>query len=80
MYKERRSQRECWTDRGSCAAEESGIVVFQGLGQVIGLVVAGPLYDLGGSQYPFGFGASVTLVMLLLVPYLARPSRSGDTD
>ena len=51
---------------------------FGSLGQVIGLVVAGPLYDLGGSQYPFGFGGAVTLAMLLLVPYLTRPSRTGD--
>ena len=52
---------------------------FGSLGQVIGLVVAGPLYDLGGSQYPFGFGGAVTLAMLLLVPYLTRPSRTGDS-
>ena len=47
---------------------------FGSLGQVAGLVLAGPLYDLGGSQYPFGFGAVVTLVMLALVPSLTRPS------
>ena len=52
---------------------------FGSLGQVIGLVAAGPLYDLGGSQYPFGFGGAVTLAMLLLVPYLTRPSRTGDS-
>lgn len=46
---------------------------FGSLGQVGGLILAGPLYDLGGSQYPFGFGVAVTLAMLLLVPYLARP-------
>ena len=46
---------------------------FGSLGQVVGLVVAGPLYDLGGSQYPFGFGVAITLAMLLLIPYLARP-------
>ena len=51
---------------------------FGSLGQVAGLVLAGPLYDLGGSQYPFGFGAAVTLVMLALVPSLTRPSTDGD--
>ena len=51
---------------------------FGSLGQVLGLVVAGPLYDLGGSQYPFGFGAAVTFAMLLLIPYLARPSEPED--
>lgn len=50
---------------------------FGSLGQVLGLVIAGPLYDLGGSQYPFGFGACVTLVMLGLVPLLARPGGAG---
>lgn len=50
---------------------------FGSLGQVAGLVLAGPLYDLGGSQYPFGFGAAVTLVMLGLVPFLVRPERDG---
>ena len=46
---------------------------FGSLGQVGGLVLAGPLYDLGGSQYPFGFGALVTLTLLLILPFLARP-------
>jgi len=53
---------------------------FGSLGQVIGLVVAGPLYDLGGSQYPFGFGAAVTLLMLLLVPYLVQPDGPDDAS
>ena len=52
---------------------------FGSLGQVAGLVMAGPLYDLGGSQYPFGFGAAVTLGMLVLVPYLARPLGEEET-
>jgi hypothetical protein len=46
---------------------------FGSLGQVGGLVLAGPLYDLGGSQYPFGFGALVTLTLFLILPFLARP-------
>ena len=52
---------------------------FGSLGQVTGLVVAGPLYDLGGSQYPFGFGVAVTLTMLLLVSCLRRPT-AGHTE
>ena len=52
---------------------------FGSLGQVVGLVVAGPLYDLGGSQYPFGFGACVTVFMLVMVPMLTRPSRQTET-
>jgi MFS family permease len=49
---------------------------FGSLGQVIGLVIAGPLYDLGGAQYSFGVGAIVTLMLVCMVPYLARPARS----
>ncbi len=49
---------------------------FGSLGQVIGLTIAGPLYDLGGSQYPFGFGACITLMLVALVPYLARPPKA----
>ncbi|MDA9930881.1 MFS transporter [Alphaproteobacteria bacterium] len=48
---------------------------FGSLGQVIGLVIAGPLYDLGGSQFPFGAGTLITLVLVLVIPFLARPNR-----
>jgi len=51
---------------------------FGSLGQVTGLVMAGPLYDLGGSQYPFGVGAIITFGMLVLVPFLARPLRDSE--
>ena len=51
---------------------------FGSLGQVGGLVLAGPLYDLGGSQYPFGFGAVVTLSLFVILPFLARPATSSD--
>lgn len=51
---------------------------FGSLGQVIGLSIAGPLYELGGSQYPFGFGAAVTLALVLMVPFLARPGKQPD--
>ena len=47
---------------------------FGSLGQVIGLVVAGPLYDLGGTPYPFSFGALVMLGMLAILPFLVRPT------
>jgi len=49
---------------------------FGSLGQVAGLVVAGPLYDLGGSQYPFGFGAVVTICLVAIVTRLARPPQN----
>lgn len=49
---------------------------FGSLGQVIGLSIAGPLYELGGSQYPFGVGALVTLILVLMVPFLTRPPRA----
>ncbi len=49
---------------------------FGSLGQVVGLVVAGPLYDLGGSQYPFGFGAVVTICLVAIVTRLARPPQN----
>ncbi len=47
---------------------------FGSLGQVIGLVVAGPLYDLGGTSYPFSFGAVVMVAMLAILPFLVRPA------
>ncbi len=47
---------------------------FGSLGQVIGLVVAGPLYDLGGTSYPFSFGAVVMFAMLAILPFLIRPA------
>ena len=49
---------------------------FGSLGQVFGLVIAGPLYELGGAQYSFGVGTIVTIVLLVIVTQLARPKRS----
>ena len=43
---------------------------FGSLGQVGGLVLAGPLYNLGGAHYSFGFGAAVTLILLAVVFHL----------
>ena len=45
---------------------------FASLGQVAGLVLAGPLYQLGGSHYPFAFGAGITAVLLGVVFVLKR--------
>ena len=45
---------------------------FASLGQVAGLVLAGPLYQLGGSHYPFGFGACITFILLIVVIVLKR--------
>jgi MFS family permease len=53
---------------------------FGSLGQVIGLVVAGPLYDLGGTSYPFSFGAVVMIGMLAILPFLVRPKQDGSAD
>ena len=49
---------------------------FGSLGQVFGLVIAGPLYELGGAQYSFGVGTIVTIVLLVIVTQLSRPKRS----
>ena len=62
-------------DKTSVGGSLGTIQGFGSLGQVGGLVLAGPLYDLGGSQYPFGFGALITLVLVGTVPLLARPAR-----
>ena len=44
------------------------------LGAAIGVgFVAGPLYDLGGTSYPFSFGAVVMFAMLAILPLLVRP-------
>lgn len=48
---------------------------FGSLGQVFGLIIAGPLYELGGAQYSFGVGTIVTIVLLVIVSQLARPKR-----
>ncbi len=53
---------------------------FGSLGQVIGLVVAGPLYDLGGTPYPFSFGVVVMVGMLAILPFLAGPARDDPPD
>ncbi len=43
---------------------------FGSLGQVGGLVLAGPLYHLGGAHFSFGFGAAITLVLLAVAFHL----------
>ncbi|MDC1383222.1 hypothetical protein N8500_07025 [Candidatus Puniceispirillum sp.] len=45
---------------------------FASLGQVGGLVLAGPLYQLGGSHCSFSFGACITSLMLIVVMVLRR--------
>ena len=45
---------------------------FGALGQVGGLVLAGPLYHLGGAQYSFGFGAAITVILLAVAFYLRQ--------
>ena len=51
---------------------------FASLGQVIGLVAAGPFYDLGGTQYPVAFGVAVMIGLIVLLPWLAKPETSDD--
>jgi hypothetical protein len=50
---------------------------FGSLGQVGGLVLAGPLYHLGGAHYSFGFGALITATLVAVAAYLRRPSVSA---
>ena len=45
---------------------------FASLGQVGGLVLAGPLYQLGGAHLPFGFGACITALLLVVMIVLMR--------
>ena len=45
---------------------------FGSLGQVGGLVMAGPLYHLGGAHYSFGFGAAITLILLAVAFHLRQ--------
>lgn len=49
---------------------------FGSLGQVLGLIIAGPLYELGGAHYSFGVGTIVTVCLLVIVTQLARPKPS----
>jgi MFS family permease len=45
---------------------------FASLGQVGGLVLAGPLYQLGGAHFPFGFGVCITSLLLFVMIVLKR--------
>ncbi len=45
---------------------------FASLGQVSGLVLAGPLYQLGGAHFPFGFGVCITSLLLVVMIVLKR--------
>ena len=45
---------------------------FASLGQVGGLVLAGPLYQLGGAHFPFGFGMCITSLLLVVMILLKR--------
>ncbi|WP_438996173.1 MFS transporter [Candidatus Puniceispirillum sp.] len=50
---------------------------FGSLGQVLGLIIAGPLYELGGAHYSFSVGTIVTVFLLIIVTKLARPKPSA---
>ena len=45
---------------------------FASLGQVGGLVLAGPLYQPGGAHFPFGFGVCITSLLLFIMIVLKR--------
>ena len=38
----------------------------------VGLVLAGPLYKLGGAHFPFGFGVCITSLLLFVMIVLKR--------
>ncbi len=50
---------------------------FGSLGQVGGLVLAGPLYHLGGVHYSFCLGAAITSILLAVAFYLRKRSVSA---
>ena len=47
---------------------------FASLGQVGGLVLAGPLNQLGRAHFPFGFGACIASLLLVVTMVLKRHS------
>jgi len=47
------------------------------IGQVAGLVSAGPLYSFGGGVASFGFGGCITLVLLLTIGMISRQPKSA---
>jgi zinc transporter ZupT len=53
--------------------------VIQGLGslgQVLGLVLSGPFYELGGGVLTFGFGALISLMLFIVIAMMIlRPRR-----
>jgi len=46
------------------------------IGQVLGLVSAGPLYSLGSGVASFGFGGSVVCVLLVVIWAISRQQRA----
>lgn len=47
------------------------------IGQVLGLVSAGPFYSLGGGVASFGFGGCVTCLLLLIIWTVARQQQTA---
>lgn len=67
------------TERGSVLGVVQGC---GSLGQVFGLTLAGPFYQLGGGTLSFGFGGVITallLVLILLSAPIMRHRRMADT-
>ena len=61
------------TERGSVLGVVQGC---GSLGQVFGLTLAGPFYQLGGGTMSFGFGALITAILLVLIVVNASIMRS----
>ena len=45
---------------------------FNSLGHVVCLVLAGPLYQIVGAHFPFGFGVCITSLLLFVMIVLKR--------
>jgi len=63
------------TERGSVLGVVQGC---GSLGQVFGLTLAGPFYQLGGGTMSFGFGAVITSILLVLIALNAPVMRNRD--
>ena len=49
------------------------------IGQVLGLVSAGPFYSVGGGVASFGFGGGITCVLLLIIWIISRQQKAVNT-
>ena len=59
-------------EKATMGGELGTVQGFASLGQVAGLVLAGPLYQLGGAHFSFGFGGCITSLLLVVMIVLKR--------